>query len=131
MAEDRGAAIDVQTLDELEHSIGDDREFLRELVGTYLDDGPKQVEAMRAGLAEGNVEVVNRAVHTLKSNSASVGALPLAQLCRELEAMTLPHSTDAAELATPEIAARSDAIADELERVIVELDALVPAPESV
>ena len=131
MAEDRGSAIDVQVLEELEHSIGDDREFLRELVETYLDDAPVQLGSIRSGIAEGNVERVNRAAHTLKSNSASVGAMSLSEMSRELEHMTAPATTDAAALAAPEITSRATWIADELERVKVELDALVPSSESV
>ena len=118
-------AIDRAVLDELEHSVGDDPEFLRELVETYLDDAPTQIDQIRSGLAEGNVEPVNRAAHTLKSNSASVGAMLLAELCRELEALT--STGGPVDLGDPDFAARGDAIEAELERVRTELDALVPA----
>ncbi|CAN5584211.1 hypothetical protein BH23CHL7_BH23CHL7_16250 [soil metagenome] len=118
--------IDRAVLDELAHSIGDDAEFLRELVDAYLDDAPAQIASIRAGLAEGNVELVNRAAHTLKSNSATVGALSLAQMCRELESMTQPASTDPAALAGHDFAARADGIAGEFERVKSDLNAIVP-----
>ena len=121
------STIDQNVLDELSRSVGDDPEFLRELVETYLDDAPSQVEAIRAGLADGNVEPVNRAAHTLKSNSASVGAMTLAELSRELEAMTAPATTDAGDLNQPGFAARADEIAAELDRVTDELNSLVPA----
>lgn len=122
-------AIDRGVLYELSQSIGDDPEFLRELVETYLDDASAQIASIRAGLAEGDVERVNRAAHTLKSSSASVGAMNLAEMCRALEALTQPVAIDATGLASPDlaVAVRVAAIADELERVATDLDALVPA----
>ncbi|MDP8904830.1 MAG: Hpt domain-containing protein [Chloroflexota bacterium] len=121
------SAIDRTVLDELRQSIGDDPEFLRELVEAYIDDAPAQLASIRVGLAEGDVVLVNRAAHTLKSNSASVGAVGLAEMCRELEAVTQPAVMDATDLASPGFAARLHVIAAELQRVTTELDALVPA----
>ena len=126
MTDERGPAIDVDALGDLEQSIGDDPEFLRELVETYLDDAPKQIEQMRDGLAGADVELVNRSAHTLKSNSSSVGALVLSQMSRELEAKTQPAKTSADDLANGGIAGRIEEIAGEFERVRRELDALVP-----
>jgi HPt (histidine-containing phosphotransfer) domain-containing protein len=127
MSADQMPAIDVLVLDELEHSIGDDREFLRELVETYLDDAPVQLATMRSGMTTGDVAGVNRAAHTLKSNSASVGAMTLSEMSRELEALTQPDVMDASGLGEPEILRRVNATAAELERAMRELDALVPA----
>jgi HPt (histidine-containing phosphotransfer) domain-containing protein len=126
VTEERGPAVDVDALSELERSVGDDREFLRDLVETYLDDAPKQLEEMRAGLALGNVESVNRAAHTLKSNSASLGALILSQLCRELEALTAPATTESADMARAEFQDLVTDISAEFDRVMTELDSLVP-----
>jgi HPt (histidine-containing phosphotransfer) domain-containing protein len=122
-------AIDTAVLDELEHSIGDDRQFLRDLVETYLDDAPMQLATMRDGISVGSVERVNRAAHTLKSNSASVGANGLSAMCRELETLTSPATTESADLMTPEVDTLIDAITAELERATSELNALVPAPQ--
>jgi HPt (histidine-containing phosphotransfer) domain-containing protein len=59
--------------------------FLAELVDVYLQDAPEQIQQMRAGLASGDIEGVRRAAHSLKSNSASLGANRLANAARELE----------------------------------------------
>ena len=123
-------AIDVAALDALEQAIGDDRAFLRELVETYLEDAPRQIEALRTGLGTRDVERVHRAAHTLKSISATVGAEALSAAARELETLTLPASTAAADLAEPEIAALVDVIATEFGRAADELNSLVP-PDSV
>lgn len=124
------SAIDTAVLDELERSIGDDPEFLRDLVETYVDDAPIQLATMRDGISTGNVERVNRAAHTLKSNSATVGANALSAMSRELEMLTSPATTESGDLASPEIDALVQSIARELERATAELNGLVPAQES-
>ena len=126
-AEERRVAIDQDVLDELERSVGDDREFLRELVETYLDDAPVLIATVREGIAAKDVERTNRAAHTLKSNSASLGALGLSAMARELETLTSPATTEADDLSAPEIGALVDLIAVEFEEVRDELNALVPA----
>jgi HPt (histidine-containing phosphotransfer) domain-containing protein len=125
--QERRAAIDQGVLDELERSIGDDREFLRELVETYLDDAPVLIATVHEGIAAKDVERTNRAAHTLKSNSASLGALGLSAIARELETLTSPATTEADDLSAPEIGALVDLIAIEFEEVLDELNALVPA----
>jgi HPt (histidine-containing phosphotransfer) domain-containing protein len=65
-------------------SIGDPA-FLAELIDTYLNDSPELIRQMHAGITAGDIEVVRRAAHSLKSNSASLGATQLATASRELE----------------------------------------------
>ena len=120
-------AIDAALLDSLEQAIGDDRALLRELIETYLEDAPRQIDMMRSGLAARDVEQSHRAAHTLKSISATVGATALSAAARELEAMTLPATTAATDLSDLEIAALVDIIATEFGRARDELNALVPA----
>jgi len=66
-------------------SVGGDRDFLAELIETYLDDSPRLLEAMHTALAAGNADDFRRAAHSLKSNSASLGAMPLSRMARGLE----------------------------------------------
>ena len=79
--------IDYAVLAGVLDSVGGDREFLAELIETYLDDSPRLLEAMHLALAAGNAEEFRRAAHSLKSNSASLGAMPLSRLARGLEEM--------------------------------------------
>jgi HPt (histidine-containing phosphotransfer) domain-containing protein len=126
--DERPGVIDVEVLDELERSVGDDRQFVRELVETYLDDTPKLIANIRSGIADGDVERTNRAAHTLKSNSASVGAMGLSAMARELETMTSMATTVAHDLAEPEVGTLADVITAEFEEVRDELNRLIPAP---
>ena len=77
--------IDRTALEALLETTGGDPGFLAELVDTYLSDAVEQLAAMRQAIAVANPEELRRAAHSLKSNSASVGARTLASLCQELE----------------------------------------------
>ena len=68
-------------------SLGGDVDFVAELVETYFDDSPRLLAAMQAALSAGNAEDLRRAAHSLKSNSASFGAMRLSKKCKELEDM--------------------------------------------
>jgi two-component system sensor histidine kinase/response regulator len=66
-------------------SVGDDADFMAELIMTYFDDSPRLLAAMQKAFAAGNTEDLRRAAHSLKSCSASFGALRLSKKCKELE----------------------------------------------
>lgn len=77
--------IDRQVLNELLVSIGDDREFLNELIQTFFEDGPNQIADILSGLQNNDHELVRRAAHSLKSNSATFGAITLQELSKKME----------------------------------------------
>src|SRR5262245_2380406 len=78
--------LDRGVLDRLLETAGGDESFLADLIDAYLDDTPRLLAAMGEAVATGDAEGLRRAAHSLASNSATFGALPLAGLCRELEA---------------------------------------------
>lgn len=78
-------AVDTTALDELLETTGGDKAFLAELIDTYLADSRDLLVAMRSAVADGSSDALRRPAHSLKSNSASFGAHPLAAVCRELE----------------------------------------------
>ncbi len=81
------AVIDPAAFDELVASTGGEAAFIRELIDTYLTDAPQLFAQMRSALAASDAETFRRAAHSLKSNSASLGALTLSSLAKELEMM--------------------------------------------
>ena len=68
-------------------SVGDDVDFMAELITTYFDDSPRLLAAMQEAFSAGNTEDLRRAAHSLKSNSANFGAIRLSRQCKELEDM--------------------------------------------
>lgn len=69
--------------------------FLAELIDCYLEESPKQLQAMEAAIAQGDASTLRQIAHRFKSSSASLGATNLASLCKELEIM---NSTEVIEV---------------------------------
>ncbi len=65
--------------------------LLGRLIDIYVEDAPKLVEQIRIGIEANEPDKVRTAAHTLKSNSANLGARTLAGVCRELEAKARTH----------------------------------------
>jgi HPt (histidine-containing phosphotransfer) domain-containing protein len=85
--------IDKNIFHALKESTGDD--FIVELIDTFLDDTPSQLEQLRTALAAQDAEAFRRAAHTIKSNAATFGANQLAALARELEMMGRENNLEA------------------------------------
>jgi HPt (histidine-containing phosphotransfer) domain-containing protein len=89
---DQDRTLDPAAMDRLLDVAGGDPEFVDELLDTYLEDAVSQLARMAAAAEEdggvGGVGVGDLmiAAHSLKTNSANVGATALADLCRSLEA---------------------------------------------
>jgi signal transduction histidine kinase/HPt (histidine-containing phosphotransfer) domain-containing protein len=80
------AVIDPVVLEKFRAIMGDDAPmFLSELIAAFQMDAVDLLAEMRRGVEEGNVEAVRRTAHTLKGSSATLGAMGLSALCRELE----------------------------------------------
>jgi two-component system sensor histidine kinase/response regulator len=68
-------------------SVGGDVDFLSELIEAYLDSSPGLFASMQQAIASGDGPALQRAAHSLKTGSASFGALAFAAQCKELEDM--------------------------------------------
>jgi hypothetical protein len=66
---------------------GGDGTLLGMLVDEYDRDTRIQIDRLHAALAEGDPHTVERCAHTVKGASANIGAMRLADLCRELESL--------------------------------------------
>lgn len=60
-------------------------DLLLRVVELFKTESPKAIATMKEGLAEGDLQVVRNAAHTMKSSSAYVGAQMLSERCRDLE----------------------------------------------
>ena len=80
------SALDLDVLGELRESVGDDPEFVAELIDDFLADAPAQLESLARGGDLGRRDRRRRAAHTLKGNGRTFGAGKLASLCQEAEA---------------------------------------------
>ncbi len=79
------SSVDTAALDRLLTTTGGDEAFLDELIDTYLADAPEQIAQLRAAAQRGAIADLVRPAHSLKTNSANMGAERLTALCRSLE----------------------------------------------
>jgi two-component system, sensor histidine kinase and response regulator len=78
--------IDKRVLDGIRELEGaGNRGFFERVVKLYLSGAPGLVEGVLAGAEKGDMDSLLRAVHTLKSSSANVGAVGLSDICRKIE----------------------------------------------
>lgn len=77
--------IDPATFSKLLDSMGGDVDFMDELFQAYLASTPDLFTAINQALAAGDALTVQRSAHSLKTGSASFGALSFAAKCKELE----------------------------------------------
>ena len=103
--------IDQSTLAALLDSLGGDVDFLKELVDAYLNSTPGLFAAMRQAAAAGDAAGLQRAAHTLKTGSASMGALGLAAQCKQLEEMGRSGALEDAEVRIDAAAVAYDDVA--------------------
>ncbi len=66
------------------------------LIRVFLDEAPAILADLRNSLREADASRLARSAHALKSSSLSVGAEPLAAVCKELEALGRSGSTEGA-----------------------------------
>lgn len=74
--------LDLKVLKDL---VGDDDSILRELLLSYQQSAVQQAAEMREAFNRRDARQVGAIAHKLKSASRSVGAIPLGELCAELE----------------------------------------------
>ena len=87
--------LDADIIAELHLLMGAD---FQDLIATYLGDAPAQLSAMKSALARNDRESLQRSAHSLKSTSAALGAMDLADLAAEIETLARDQGslTDAA-----------------------------------
>lgn len=102
--------LDQPTLARLLDSLGGDVDFLKELVDAYLDSTPELFAALRQAAVAGDGAALQRAAHSLKTGSASLGALALAAQCKQLEDMGRSGVFDQVEVRIDEASAAYGAV---------------------
>jgi HPt (histidine-containing phosphotransfer) domain-containing protein len=82
---DGAPVLDHGVLAELRAATGDDDEFIRELVETFVTEGETNLSGLLDAAAVSDCAAIIRPAHTLKSTSASLGAMRLSVICRSIE----------------------------------------------
>jgi len=87
--------LDSAALDMLLDATGGDPAFLAEMIDAYLTDSTALFAAIDDALSASRSEDLRRAAHSLKSNSATFGAMTLAETCRQIEERAKAGKLDA------------------------------------
>jgi HPt (histidine-containing phosphotransfer) domain-containing protein len=105
-ADENLPATDSSALERLRRFGGD--KLLREMIGIFLTNAPERLSTARSAVASDEAEVVERALHSLKSSSAQLGALRMQVLCERGEKLargaSLPDIDPLLDLAEAEFA---------------------------
>jgi len=80
-------------------------DLLKKVIDMFLRDAPERIATIRDAVMSGNATTIQRTAHSLKSSSATVGAMALSSLCKELESMGGTNTVDHA----PELLSRVEA----------------------
>ncbi|MFN8465560.1 MAG: Hpt domain-containing protein [Caldilineaceae bacterium] len=79
-------AIDAEALELLVEMIGpDEPAAVLDLLDTYIADSTVQVADLQRAFATGDLKNTHRLAHSMKSSSATFGALELSKYCETLE----------------------------------------------
>jgi len=70
------------------HWLGGDRRLLRELVGIFVEDSPKRLDALRAAMTAADVQQLEQIAHSLKGSASILGAGRLRDAAQALEEAT-------------------------------------------
>jgi len=76
-------AIEIDTFQQLIADLGE--EFISELVETYCTETPELIASLQKAFKDQDSVTFRRAAHSIKSSSASLGAMRLSEQARQLE----------------------------------------------
>lgn len=78
-------SVDLTVLEDLKEMMDGNMADFRELLNCYATDCPMYLQQMQAAILHQDRKTLERLAHTLRSSSASLGAVQLARLCQEIE----------------------------------------------
>jgi HPt (histidine-containing phosphotransfer) domain-containing protein len=108
--------LDAAAFEALVEMVGGDPEFVAEMIDTYLDETPTLIAGMRSSVDAGNSAELRRAAHSLKSNSATFGAMALADICQRLEELGKSGVVDGVDTLVAQCATEYDRVEQALRR---------------
>jgi two-component system sensor histidine kinase/response regulator len=99
-------------------SENDEPDFLSMIVAMFLGSAPVLLEKLKQGAADGDLGFLQKSSHDLKSSSATLGAVALANLCASLESQVRAGAQQGAAVMVRDIAEEFEAVQPELEALL-------------
>lgn len=83
--------------------VAGDEELMQEILETFLDDMPGQLEALRGHLDAADVQAAKHRAHTIKGASASIGGDGMHRVASLLEQAAIAEDASAANALLPQL----------------------------
>ena len=116
VVQEQRPSLDEEALATLKELGGDeDPEFLVSLVEQFIQDTRGYVETIREAAASGDALALKRSAHTLKSSSASMGAMVMSEICRTLQEMGRVGTVTGSEILAKRLQGEFDRVRQALE----------------
>lgn len=94
----------------------DDEELARTVTEAFLDDIPRQIEALRGYLDAGDVAGAERQAHTIKGVSATVGGQGLRAVAFEMEKAARARDVSAVKARMADLEGQFEALKDAMQK---------------
>lgn len=104
-------------MDRINDAADGDVEFLRELVGVYLEDASEKLNELQQAIERSDAHRLGRTAHQLKGSSANMGAIHVSQIAKEIEMLGKANNIAGAKVLV-------EGLKVELARVVTELKQL-------
>ncbi|WP_172657237.1 ATP-binding protein [Myxosarcina sp. GI1] len=86
VSEAKQSVLDVSVLNSLRQLAGAKAQtLLTNIINQYLEDSPGRLQAIAKALEEKDAEALRKAAHGLRSSSANLGAVGIAECCKSIE----------------------------------------------
>jgi signal transduction histidine kinase/DNA-binding response OmpR family regulator len=111
-------SLDLDTLARLLSELGGEFNLLAELIQSFLEDAPRLLTELDTYATSRNPEGTRRIAHSLKSNTADLGAKEMYALCKDLEALAKEGILDRASEMTEMIKIEYDRVQSRLNEIL-------------
>ncbi|MGH1371893.1 MAG: Hpt domain-containing protein [Cellvibrionaceae bacterium] len=105
-------SVDTETLTMLKEVMEDD---FPQLITTYLDDATTRIAQLSDLVAAADYDELRHCAHSLKGSSSNLGAMPLSELCFEVETKAKDQQLDGIEACVESIKQEFDLVKSALQ----------------
>ncbi len=113
--------IDAKTLESIRMLQDDeDEDLLSEVLSSFLDHAQGLLSTLVCALEQTDYENIRKSAHSLKSSSANVGAVKLAEMCKQLEAAACSSSNGSLRLGVQHLEVEYGKVQTALREILAE-----------
>lgn len=105
----------LETIRELQAPTGND--LLKQIFDIYLEETPKQLDALRQAAAQQDATGLSQVAHSMKSSSTNIGATELSKICAVLEKKARENNLKTITTDVSDLGLMAQQVLDEIEQV--------------